>query len=105
MGWLVSHSERMEPIDDSQWKLVHQSRGSGLSMAQSLFLRPDKIETIHSDSTETSLTSLLLSYTESIQSLSLVSPAEDKLHGIQQELSPKLNRVSIVYDSAFSKKM
>lgn len=61
----------------SQWKnrahwwlsmeVSSSEPGSELSMTQSLFLWPDKIETIHSNSKETSRSSLLLSNTESIQ--------------------------------------
>lgn len=68
--------------------------GSGLNMAQPLFLRPEKIEALHSDSKEKSLTSL--SHTESIQTRSLVSPTEDKLPGTQKELSPKHNIIALV---------
>lgn len=83
--WLVSHSQRMEPLMTVSGSLSEP--GSRLSLALSLFLWPVKIETIHIDRKETHW---------SIQTVSLVSPTKDKLPCIQQELSHKFNKLSIV---------
>lgn len=67
MHRLVFHSWEKEPIDDCQWKLVHQSRGPAWVMAQPLFLWTEKIDTIQSGSKEPGLTSLSLLSTKKTQ--------------------------------------